>query len=64
MDILKNLARLEGDFERVMTDFTLMGKHLKDSVTKYDDAEKRMLKFNDKLDSLTEKEETPLLPLP
>lgn len=62
-DILKNLARLEGDFTRVMNDFTLMGKHLKDSVTKYDDAEKRMIKFNDKLDSLTEKEETPLLPI-
>jgi DNA recombination protein RmuC len=62
-EILKNLARLEGDFERVMTDFTVMGKHLKDSVTKYDDAEKRMLKFNDKLDSLTEKEEPPLLPI-
>ncbi|MDD5593506.1 MAG: DNA recombination protein RmuC [Candidatus Margulisbacteria bacterium] len=62
-EILKNLARLEGDFERVMTDFTVMGKHLKDSVTKYDDAEKRMIKFNDKLDSLTEKEETPLLPI-
>src|SRR3989338_9085818 len=60
-EILKNLARLEGDFERVMTDFTVMGKHLKDSVTKYDDAEKRMIKFNDKLDSLTEKEKPPLL---
>ena len=63
LEILKNLARLEGDFERVMNDFTVMGKHLKDSVTKYEDAEKRMIKFNDKLDSLTEKEETPLLPI-
>ncbi len=62
-EIMKNLARLEGDFERVMSDFTVMGKHLKDSVTKYEDAEKRMIKFNDKLDSLTEKEEAPLLPL-
>lgn len=61
-EILKNLARLEGDFERVMNDFTVMGKHLKDSVSKFDDTEKRMLKFNDKLDSLTEKKES--LPLP
>lgn len=62
-DILKNLARLEGDFERVMNDFSVMGRHLKDSLTKFEDTEKRMLKFNDKLDSLTEKEEIPTLPL-
>lgn len=62
-EIMKNLARLEGDFERVMTDFTVMGKHLGDSFTKYQDAAKRMEKFNDKLNSLTEKEETPLLPI-
>jgi DNA recombination protein RmuC len=62
-EILKNLARLEGDFERVMNDFTVMGKHLKDSLTKFEDTEKRMNKFNDKLDSLTEKEEPSLLPL-
>jgi len=62
-EILKNLARLEGDFERVMNDFTLMGKHLKDSLTKFEDTEKRMLKFNDKIDSLIEKEEIPTLPL-
>ncbi len=62
-EILKNLARLEGDFERVMNDFTVMGKHLKDSLAKFEDTEKRMLKFNDKLDSLTEKEEIASLPL-
>jgi DNA recombination protein RmuC len=62
-DILKNLARLEGDFERVMNDFTVMGKHLKDSLTKFEDTEKRMIKFNDKIDSLTEKEEIPALPI-
>jgi len=62
-EILKNLARLEGDFERVMNDFTVMGKHLKDSLTKFEDTEKRMIKFNDKLDSLTEKEDIPALPL-
>jgi DNA recombination protein RmuC len=63
-EILKNLARLEGDFERVMGDFTVMGKHLNDSVSKYQDAQKRMDKFSDKLNSLTEKEEAPLLPIP
>lgn len=63
-DILKNLARLEGDFERVMNDFAVMGKHLKDSLTKFEDTEKRIFKFNDRLDSLIEKEEPVTLPLP
>ena len=62
-EILKNLARLEGDFERVMNDFTVMGKHLKDSVSKFEDTEKRLTKFGDKLGSLEEKTEVPALPL-
>jgi DNA recombination protein RmuC len=63
--ILKNLARLEGDFERVMKDFTVMGNHLKDTFTKYEDAEKRLTKFGDKLISLENKEteEIPALPI-
>jgi DNA recombination protein RmuC len=62
-EILKNLARLEGDFERVMGDFTVMGKHLKDSLSKFEDTEKRLTKFGDKLTSLEEKTEVPALPL-
>lgn len=62
-EILKNLARLEGDFERVMNDFTTMGKHIRDMFTKYEDTEKRLIKFSDKLESLTKKEEPTLLPL-
>lgn len=63
-EILRNLARLEGDFERVMNDFSTMGKHLKDTYTKYEDAEKRLNKFGDKLTSLEEKADaTPALPI-
>ncbi|MBI5400461.1 DNA recombination protein RmuC [Candidatus Saganbacteria bacterium] len=62
--ILKNLARLEGDFERVMKDFTVMGNHLKDTFTKYEDAEKRLSKFGDRLNSLENKEATPSSFLP
>ncbi len=63
-EILKDLARLEGDFQRVMNDFSLMGKHLKDASSKFEDAEKRMIKFGDKLGSLEEKNEpVPTLPL-
>lgn len=63
-EILKNLARLEGDFERVMNDFGIMGKHLKDTLSKYEDAEKRLNKFGDKLTTLEEKSEPPLQTLP
>jgi len=62
-EILKNLARLEGDFERIMTDFSVMGKHLKDSLSKFEDTERRLTKFGDKLSSLEEKTEVPSLPL-
>lgn len=62
-EILKNLSRLEGDFERVMNDFGTMGKHLNDLFTKYEDTEKRLTKFGDKLGSLEEKKEVPALPL-
>jgi len=62
-EILKNLARLEGDFERVMGDFSVMGKHLKDSLSKFEDTEKRLTKFGDKLTSLEEKTDPPPLQL-
>jgi DNA recombination protein RmuC len=62
-EILKNLARLEGDFERVMNDFAVMGKHLKDTFTKFEDTEKRLGKFEDKLKSIEQKPEVPALPL-
>ncbi|KAF0134127.1 MAG: hypothetical protein FD145_883 [Candidatus Saganbacteria bacterium] len=58
-EILKNLSRLEGDFERVMNDFSTMGTHLKNTFSKFEDTEKRLLKFNDKLGSLEEKVELP-----
>lgn len=52
-DILKNLARLSGDFEKFRSDFELVGKHLTNTKTKYDDADKRLEKFGDKLQSLS-----------
>jgi DNA recombination protein RmuC len=51
-DILKSLARLSGDFERFRTDFDLVGKHLTNTKTKYDEADKRLMKFGDRLQSL------------
>jgi len=56
-DILKNIARLEGDFTRVMDDFQKMGTHLKNLSSSYDSTEKRLGKFETKLDSLEQKQE-------
>ncbi len=68
-EILKNLARLSGDFKKFQEEFELVGKHLTSTKARYDDADKRLLKFGDKLQALTgaeaghEIEETKKLPL-
>ena len=68
-EILKNLARLSGDFRKFQEEFELVGKHLTNTKARYDEADKRLLKFGDKLQSLTgteaghEIEETKKLPL-
>lgn len=60
-DILKNLARLSGDFEKFKADFELVGKHLTNTKTKYDDADKRLEKFGDRLQALSGTETGPLI---
>ncbi len=67
-EILKNLARLSGDFDRFRADFDLVGKHLTNVKTKYDEADKRLIKFGDRLQALSGAEaalveETKKLPL-
>jgi len=68
-EILKNLARLSGDFRKFQEEFELVGKHLTNTKTRYEEADKRLSKFGEKLQSLTgteaghEIEETKKLPL-
>jgi len=59
-EILKNLARLSGDFRKFQEEFELVGKHLTNTKARYDEADKRLLKFGDKLCSLTSSEEPAL----
>ena len=61
-EILKNLARLAGDFNKITDDFSKMGTHLKNLSASYDSTDKRLSRFNDKLIALEEKE-LPVLPL-
>ena len=61
-DILKNLSRLAGDFNKVLEDFSKIGTHVKNLNAAYDNTDKRLSRFGDKLESLEEKE-TQALPL-
>jgi len=59
--IMDQLARLKGDFGKFREDFALVGKHLNNVRTKYEDADKRLSRFEDKLVSTGETEENPSL---
>ena len=47
--IMDQLARLKSDFNRFKDDFTVLGKHLTSSRGKYEEAERRLVRFEDKL---------------
>jgi DNA recombination protein RmuC len=51
-EILTSLARLSGDFERFRADFEVVGKHITNLKGKYDEADKRLEKFGDKLQTM------------
>jgi DNA recombination protein RmuC len=60
-EILKNLERLAGDFEKFKADFELVGKHLSNTKSKYDDADKRLEKFSDRLQVISTAEASPVI---
>jgi len=48
--IFQSLARLQGDLKRFSKDFQILGSHLVNAKSKFDDAEKRLNRFSDKLE--------------
>ena len=48
--IYQTLAQLRGDLTRFQGDFQLLGTHLANAKTRFDDAEKRLVKFSDRLE--------------
>ncbi|MEK7610813.1 MAG: DNA recombination protein RmuC [Patescibacteria group bacterium] len=52
-EILQSLGRLSGDFHRFQDEFEIVGKHLNNTKTKYEEADKRLAKFTDRLQLLT-----------
>lgn len=53
-EIYQALTRLRGDLARFQGDFQTLGTHLTNAKTKFDDAEKRLDKFSDRLELMTE----------
>ncbi|MBM3295561.1 MAG: DNA recombination protein RmuC [Candidatus Aminicenantes bacterium] len=51
-EILQSLSRLGGDLARFQGDFDLVGTHLGNARSKYEDAEKRLGKIADKVEKL------------
>jgi DNA recombination protein RmuC len=59
-EIIQYLSRLQGDFSRFKEDFNLLGKHLGHAQSSYQNAEKRLDQFGQKLLSAdAEKKELP-----
>lgn len=54
--LFQSLARLQGDLGRFKKDFQVLGSHLVNAKTKFDDAEKRLTRFSDKLEIVSGEE--------
>ncbi len=52
--IFQSLARLQGDLTRFRGDFQVLGTHLTNAKTKFDDAEKRLDRFSGKLELVSD----------
>lgn len=52
-DILKRLARIHIDSQKLMNDFRKLGGHLKNATSAYENSEKRLSLFSEKVEKLT-----------
>jgi len=48
--IYQTLSQLRGDLSRFQNDFQVLGTHLTNAKTRFDEAEKRLVKFSDRLE--------------
>lgn len=56
-EIFGNLTRLRTDFGRFSDDYQLVGKHILNARTKFEDSEKRLGRLNDRLTQISVKDE-------
>lgn len=52
--ILKNLSALSGELNKFRDDFNLLGGHLTNAYRKYDESQKRLDKFSDKISNISD----------
>ncbi len=57
-EILKGLNKINRDAGKLMDDFRKLGNHLRNATSAYDNSEKRLSLFSDKVDRLLETKET------
>jgi len=57
-EILKGLSALSSEIEKFKEDFNLLGGHLSNAGRKYEDAQKRLDKFSDKLANIQDTKDT------
>jgi len=50
--VLESLSRLQGDLSKFKDDFRVVGGHIRNAGIKYDEADKRLERFSDKLTSI------------
>lgn len=51
-DILKRLTKVQQDGKKIMDDFRKLGSHLKNALSSYDNSEKRLSLFGDRVERL------------
>ncbi len=56
-EILKSLERISRDAQKLMEDFRKLGSHLRNATSAYDNSEKRLNMFSDKVEKLLETKE-------
>lgn len=57
-EILKRLNRIQADANKLAEDFRKLGSHLRNAISSYDNSEKRLGMFSDKVERLLESGET------
>jgi len=60
--IMVHLSRLQSDEERVRAEFDVLGTHLRNARNKYDETDRLLSRFEDKLDALDVRKEIEKLP--
>lgn len=60
--VLGRLSELQATFDRIDSDFQIVGKHLLNSLKRFDEAEHHLRAFQFQLTSLTEVETEKTLP--